>query len=1050
MLRPPNRPLTASPDATDFLLRCVLRVTARAQRLVRIRAVALSIFWIVAAASAAAGLDWALRTPPAWLRWCLSAGVLAVVVVVLFRLVWPAVTLRLSPVRAARRIERLFPSLEDRLSSVVALALAQQDDASTVLQRQAAAQLGREVAGLDVRRVIDVRPTLGAAALALCAVATIGFVATGWPAAASLAAQRVAMPWSAAAWPRQHVLQLSPLPAAIHAGVPVSVAVSDQKGTLPADAAILMRSSSDPRPRPLQAQRQRSGHTWQLTGRLQASLDDSALWVRAVGGDDDSMPWHRLEVVRPPRITQHRFAVTPPSYTGLPAYEATAGEFTVPAGSDLHFRAVVDRPLQSAQLVAVAARPGQNTDGRPTAVALDVSPEGTEIRGQLQARRREGSLQLSLQWIDQQDIRGEAAAAWTIHITPDAVPRPQWIQPRVEVDVTPDAVVPLAWETVDDYGLTGTAVQLSRGQTPEAKPQQTQRLFQWTADAQSGDAPPADPVLRQRRDATLRLAEVGNLAPGHWIELRIIATDARPQQGISGAVRLNVVDAGSIQSQLVERSQQVLRRIVQARRDQTIALEKTHEAASRVGDAPEQATAAADLTRLAHRAQQQAAAHIDAGPSAALHTARQAIQLAEVNRLDDPSVDALRQAVDQLEAIRDAYLQPAADQLQQAASDADDAAAQRQSLERIADLQSAGGEALATLARSMEGHVEAGSLSEALRDAADAQQRLVGAAARVEQSGSASGERRRLANLQRQMARDNEQLAGRMQQQAAAAARRGEDPGPLRQTAEALRQRRIADRMREAASAMDQNRVAQATSQQQEIADDLRSLADGMRSSGSPTGSADLALRTARLANRQQGTAETIAAVINAQGASAAAAARDQRAVASDTRRLQDEVDDLPLFGQVVQQAAESMLAAAARLERNPTDSLALTDARTAHAQLQAVADALRAQDRPSDPAQQPPEDGASEAEAPDAAGGVPPATVLLMRSIQQRLREETEQLQAVDRPALSDDQRLEFDRRRQQVARQQQWLAGELKTLLQQAASATPPPDTAPPPGNQ
>ena len=40
---------------------------------------------------------------------------------------------------------------------------------------------------------------------------------------------------------------------------------------------------------------------------------------RAKGGDDDTMPWHAVEVTKLPRLTSLAITVHPPAYSGLPA-----------------------------------------------------------------------------------------------------------------------------------------------------------------------------------------------------------------------------------------------------------------------------------------------------------------------------------------------------------------------------------------------------------------------------------------------------------------------------------------------------------------------------------------------------------------------------------------------------------------------------------------------------------------------------------------------------------------------------------------------------------
>ena len=71
---------------------------------------------------------------------------------------------------------------------------------------------------------------------------------------------------------------------------------------------------------------------------------------RAAGGDDDTMRWHTVEVVDPPRLESLAITVHPPGYTGLPAARAER-HLEVLAGTGIEISGTASEPLSAAHIL---------------------------------------------------------------------------------------------------------------------------------------------------------------------------------------------------------------------------------------------------------------------------------------------------------------------------------------------------------------------------------------------------------------------------------------------------------------------------------------------------------------------------------------------------------------------------------------------------------------------------------------------------------------------------------------------------------------------------
>src|SRR5437870_2247143 len=101
-----------------------------AQRVQSVQAAALRLVWsyglcrfgaaAIVTLVAFGFVDWLLRAQDPVLRWLFSAAAAALVFLEFAKLAWPAMRFRGGLIATARRIERQFPQLGERLTSAVA------------------------------------------------------------------------------------------------------------------------------------------------------------------------------------------------------------------------------------------------------------------------------------------------------------------------------------------------------------------------------------------------------------------------------------------------------------------------------------------------------------------------------------------------------------------------------------------------------------------------------------------------------------------------------------------------------------------------------------------------------------------------------------------------------------------------------------------------------------------------------------------------------------------------------------------------------------------
>lgn len=520
------------------------------------------MFAAVLSAALVAGLaDYWLRFQDQGVRIIVATAVLVVAALSVRRWWSPVARQTFDDLRIARRIERLFPQLDDRLSSAVEFLGQATDDprvGSADLRRAVIAQATSLVESLDLSRCLETRPTRLAVAAA-CAVVllTAGLSAADWRGAA-LAARRLVRPWSSEAWPRRHVLRFVDLPRRLAVGQDLEVTVVDDGGRLP-DAVVLHYEFDDPESSP------QSKELKLLPGDRMAGRLDHVTWslrLRAVGGDDHAMPWQSIEVVEPPRWSDHTVRLVPPAYTRWPAESVPGKHIRTLAGTTIELHGRITRPASAVVLHVDSA------DGT-TRLPLQLEPDGLAF-----STRRETPWTAAASgtyWFELTDPEGLVSGGdvrWEVQVAKDQPPTVSLERPESNAGVTAEATVPVRALVKDDLALRSITLRFTRSDQPDSG-EQSVELF--AAAQPPAPSPPGERQGETRMvEHTWDLAPLG-LMPGVWLDVSIAASDFVPQSGQSPPRRLTILSRDEFDERLAQRQASLVTQLTEALRVQRTA-----------------------------------------------------------------------------------------------------------------------------------------------------------------------------------------------------------------------------------------------------------------------------------------------------------------------------------------------------------------------------------------------------------------------------------------------------------------------------------------------
>ncbi len=563
---------------------------------------ACSIAATILAAVLALGLvDYLVRYTDRGLRIMATAALVAAALWAIYRWGYIPTRRRLVPLTVAQRVEAHFPQLGDALASAVEFLGQSEDDASAgsaQLRRHVITEAQNAVDRLPLDDVIDRRPLRRAAgwlAAALIALAVCLAIDSG---AVGTALARLAAPFGATQWPRTNHLEFRNPPTRLAAGQPFEVELVDTAGQLPDEVRIEYRTSRDGR-------NERESENMTRVGDVMVARRDAveqSFSFRAAGGDDDTMSWHNVEVIEPPRLEALEITTHPPLYTGLPVLSAER-HLEVLEGTGIEVRGSASKPLGAARVLldgnkAIKAFAGSaiaDTHGG----AFRITPDNWRAE-------KTGPYRIELAGTD--GVAG-IVGQWNLRVNADPPPAVAWQWPSDDLFITPAAVVPLELVVNDNLAIHRIDLIVERrnvGEGGEHGEPDRQRL-ELVRGPESITLEMADPAARQGDN---RLAEHSldiaamNLPVGTQLTLTAEATDYRPGVGRTVAPRrITLITPDELEARLADRQSQIVRQLERAlatertTRDDTRRLEIQQRDAGTLSEGDRNALQSVDLNQ---------------------------------------------------------------------------------------------------------------------------------------------------------------------------------------------------------------------------------------------------------------------------------------------------------------------------------------------------------------------------------------------------------------------------------------------------------------------
>lgn len=473
------------------------------------------------------------------------------------RFLWRGLAWRLSDVELAQRVERHFPTLEGRLASSVEFLRQPEDDpwaGSPELRRAVVRDTSARAEGLRWPEVLDIRPVRRAAAAAAVVLLVVLGTAALRPQSTWIALRRLANPWSAVEWPKEHHLAFRRPVTRLAYGQPFEVELIDSAGRpLPPEVWIWYRTQTGTEAPVIERQRM------QYTGGTMIARKEHAtrpFAYRAVGGDDQQMPWIELELVEPPVLRSLNVQLDYPDYTG---WADAVGEKDIRAlkGTRIHMQGSVSKPLQSARVHLEQGEP----------IVARLSADGTGFEFPADPSQPWIVEQSGAYWFEFEDLEGlvgESDARYQIRAVTDLAPTVTIDQPQANVYVTPSAELPVVATAKDDLRIRDMTLVFSRSdhQGEEsiglyAAPRETGGAA--TGEVAATESPTAAEAADDQRTIDHRwdLAPL-NLAPETQVTFHVTARDDQPAVGQSQARRIIIIRPEELQGRLAERQSLIL------------------------------------------------------------------------------------------------------------------------------------------------------------------------------------------------------------------------------------------------------------------------------------------------------------------------------------------------------------------------------------------------------------------------------------------------------------------------------------------------------------
>ena len=225
----------------------------------------------------------------------------------------------------------------------------------------------------------------------------------------------------------------------------------------------------------------------------------------AVVADDSRSASVQVDVLPLPQMKGTSFAITPPAYTGLKAYEQPGPPeaLEVPAGSTV--KALIQLSPDSPKVIWAD---GSGANG----VDMTKGDNGWGI-SRLVNESAAYELLVAMPGLDQPRV----LAAGQITALPDHPPEVDFVTEDRNRAVNPGGTLPVTIRATDDYGVASIALQIASGDDPAT----TRVIKAWTYDGPPGDKEPAPETYSVELDPAV-------FTPGSSFLLTAVASDFSP------------------------------------------------------------------------------------------------------------------------------------------------------------------------------------------------------------------------------------------------------------------------------------------------------------------------------------------------------------------------------------------------------------------------------------------------------------------------------------------------------------------------------------------
>ncbi len=455
-----------------------------------------------------------------------------------------------TPLQIAHEVEQHHPRSSNVLSSAWDFSQQAGDDptaGSESLRRAVVLRADAATADIDWNQLVSRKP-LHRAALSLAGAAFLVILLGWWqPQMIRIGLARITSPSWAIEWPREHDLQFVEPPTMLAAGEDLVLQLRDTRGSLP--SAITMHYRT-----------RRQGRWFEETQSLATTNPfeirrpnvQESLQFRATGSDHQTMTWHSLEVVTPPRVESLQIIVTPPRYTEL-AERAWDSNKPIYAGSHLQLQGRTDQSVTRVVLFGAGG----------IQVETQISPDRQTFRIESSAWQMMKSDTLRLQLTTTAGLTVSSDDELSIEVVPDQTPKVRFVEPTSDLSVLPTAVVPMVIEVSDDVAIRQIELVYLRSDRLQ---EGVHRTLLWPNDSKemAGDS-----VVQQKRVHFRWQLEPLSIEPGSVIEINAQATDALPATGQTvRPLRLKIVSEDELWRMIIERQSLLVETIAASLREQ--------------------------------------------------------------------------------------------------------------------------------------------------------------------------------------------------------------------------------------------------------------------------------------------------------------------------------------------------------------------------------------------------------------------------------------------------------------------------------------------------